>query len=182
MRILTRVAVTAISLALGACTQDNGRSSDAAVTTNSARVESTAPAAPSNISEPTPEGAAAFESFYVKLLDHGARTGQIDELERSSDPACDGCRYYIDLFERIRRDGGSVGKRSWSTSPSKVRLDTSKVMQGTVRTNLRVTAGSVQLSANEKPRDYARLSRPVEFVILHDGTWRVSEFRNGGRS
>lgn len=73
----------------------------------------TPPPLPPQASEDTPEGAAAFVSYWVEVSNYAAATGDVDELSRISDPDCSGCQSYIDLYRDTYEAGGYFRGGDW---------------------------------------------------------------------
>ncbi|HUP99585.1 MAG TPA: DUF6318 family protein [Aeromicrobium sp.] len=51
-------------------------------------------------------GAANFVLYWVKVSNYAALTGDTELLREISAPACEGCRRYIELYEKTYADGG----------------------------------------------------------------------------
>ena len=80
------------------------------------KASATAPSPPAQVGHDTPEGAAAFVSHYIEVLNFAARTGDVSPLAALSSPRCDGCREYIGLYKDVYAAGGKFEGGEWSPS------------------------------------------------------------------
>lgn len=109
--------VLATAFVLGACSSDPAprEPSDPAPSTSAAPTI-TVPTPVAQVSEDTPEGAAAFVKHYVDVFNYAAATGDVDELSRLSSPDCGGCQKYVVEFKNVYDRGDRIETKLWSLS------------------------------------------------------------------
>src|SRR5690349_14062289 len=61
-------------------------------------------------------GAANFVLYWVKVSNYAASTGDTRRLREISDPECEGCNRYIDLYEKTYAAGGYFRGSDWKLS------------------------------------------------------------------
>lgn len=107
------IALAAVLL-LGACSGDPSPK-EPTETASKPTPTSTAtlPAMPDQAKEDSPEGAAAFVTYWVKVSNYAAATGDVKELSRLSSPNCEGCQSYIDLYRETYERGGYFIGGDW---------------------------------------------------------------------
>jgi hypothetical protein len=71
------------------------------------------PTMPAQANGPFPEGAPAFAKYYVDVLNHAARTGEVERLRDLSASSCTGCANYADSFERNAAQGRYLKGDLW---------------------------------------------------------------------
>jgi hypothetical protein len=104
------LAIAALLL-VGSCTDD-----PQPIEPKPSSPKATAPSPPSQVEQSTPEGAAAFVSHYIELLNFAARTGNVSPLTALSAPSCDGCQEYVSLYADVYAAGGNFEGGEWSPS------------------------------------------------------------------
>ena len=129
-------------------------------------LEATAPRPPDQVGKDTPEGAAAFVSYYVDVLNFAAKTGKVSTLSELSSPRCKGCREYIDLYSGVYSAGGSFEGGEWSLSDIEL-----EVRQRTTDVFVRIEADEGQVKTNEtsRPRTEKPFSGDVVFEVDNRG-------------
>ena len=73
----------------------------------------TVPTMPVAAQENTVAGAVAFVEHYIDVFNYASNTGDVKELQKLSDPACDGCTGYINLYRKTYADGGYFKNSDW---------------------------------------------------------------------
>ena len=151
----------AAALLFTGCTEDKPREPDP---TTKPSPTATVPAMPDAAREGTDEGAIAFVKHYIDVFN----TGDVKELQKLSDPKCEACNNYIDLYEKTYADGGYFNDSDWTMSELTAELQGQTVV---VFAHVAAPPGSYRITGNgaEKPGD------PEDF----DGTF-VPRFKNGG--
>lgn len=77
------------------------------------------------------DAAIAFAKHYIDVLAYAANTGDTDYLREISDPDCQGCNEYIELYEETYENGGFYRREAWrSTEISAIRLNNSFEIRG----------------------------------------------------
>ena len=130
--------------------------------TASATTEPTAPSMPEQAREGSPEGAAAFVSHYIRILNYAASTGDLAELSRLSADECDGCRTYIDLYRDVHAAGGYFRGGDWKAS--NVELEIHKKTTD-VFVTVHSDGGKVKPSADRKLEDGKPVNGDVVFEV-----------------
>jgi hypothetical protein len=104
------VLVGAALLVLAACSAQPApiepKASASAPTSPRPTATLTPPPLPKQAERKDATGAANFVLYWVKVSNYAALTGDTDRLRSISDPACEGCNRYIDLYERTYAAGG----------------------------------------------------------------------------
>lgn len=117
----------------------------------------TPPSLPPQASEDTPEGAAAFVSYWVEVSNYAAATGDVDELSRISDPDCSGCQSYIDLYRDTYEAGGYFRGGDWELG--ELGLRTSE-LETLISTDLSIGTSKFRLkSGDDEKRGAAEKTR-----------------------
>lgn len=152
-RLVFAWAVPAL-VALASCSSDPApiepkATSSAAAGTARPTSTLTPPALPKQATSKDATGAANFVLYWVKVSNYAALTGDTDLLRSISDPACEGCNRYIDLYERTYAAGGYFRGSSW-------RIDSPKVSEsdGIAEIYAHVSAppGTYKLRGTDKPK------------------------------
>ena len=134
---------------------------------------------PPSAAEFTPDGAATFVSYYVSVLDYASKTGDVNELTRISDPQCEGCNRYIDLFREIYDAGGKISGRDWTPSEIDLRFRSTKGAETSAAFALQISAGTVQDSREAEPRNHPAATDPVIIGMKHENGWQAFQFAFG---
>ncbi|MEO6472506.1 MAG: DUF6318 family protein [Aeromicrobium sp.] len=88
---------------------------------HSAEPTITAPTMPSAAQDNTVDGAVAFVKHYVEVFNYASNTGDVKELQRLSDPKCEGCNKYIELYKGTYEAGGYYRNSNWRLANFQVR-------------------------------------------------------------
>jgi len=171
--------VGALLLGLSACSEHEARPAEpkSSATTTSA---SPPPSVPSQATEFSPEGAAAFVTHYVAVIDHASKTGDVDELGRLSDPECGGCNDYIAFYERVYAEGGWLRNRNWTAGETDLWFSSKPGAEVRARTSLRVTRGEVKTGADATASTAPASSEVVTLGLrFESGSWVVSQLVPG---
>ncbi len=122
----------------------------------------TPPPLPPQASEDTPEGAAAFVSYWVEVSNYAAATGDVDELSRISDPDCSGCQSYIDLYRDTYEAGGYFRGGDWELG--ELTVDYSEG-EGYLSTEVAYASGQYKKSSSAGPQSTSEDSEKVSFAV-----------------
>ncbi|MDQ3157250.1 MAG: DUF6318 family protein [Actinomycetota bacterium] len=82
----------------------------------------TVPSMPAEAAAKPPEGAASFVTYYIKVFNYAAKTGDTSQMLKLSSN-CEACSKYAKEFEGIHKRGDSVSKDLWKSSSSEVLLN-----------------------------------------------------------
>ena len=115
MRIIAYV-VAALLLFTG-CAQDQPKEP---APTAKPSPTATVPSMPAAAKENTVAGAVAFVEHYIDVFNYASNTGDVKELQKLSDPKCEGCTSYIDLYKKTYADGGYFRGSDWQFSEATV--------------------------------------------------------------
>jgi len=129
-RVGTPVVLTGVLLCTGlvGCTEENP--SPAPLPTQSDQsTESTQSSSPSDTATPSPSetppvlpaaargtsenAAKAFVRYYIGVVNHALRTGNIRPLQRASASACDSCAAVAENIEGVYAEGGYLRGNGW---------------------------------------------------------------------
>ncbi len=94
-------------------------------------------------------GAIAFVKHYIDVFNYASNTGDVEELQRLSDPKCAGCTKYIDLIEKTYDAGGYFKDSGWAVSSAK--LDSGSTHWG-ILTKTEAPGGTYRESKSSAPR------------------------------
>jgi hypothetical protein len=179
MRFGGMVLVSA--LALGACSSDPvpRQPDDDATTSASPTPTAPPPTRPAQASEDSPEGAAAFVDYYVRVFNYAAATGDVAELSRLSAPSCDGCQRYIDLYRDTYEAGGYFRGGDWRIGEIGLRsaqdstLATTAVRSGGARFKM-TSADEEKLSSTATTKvtfelQGSNVSRVIREIVVEQG-------------
>lgn len=133
MKIGGLFIAAAMVLVLAGCSNDPQPRDPATTATPTSTSTSTAtpPLRPPQADEDSPEGAAAFVSYWVEVSNYAAATGDVDELSRISDPDCSGCQSYIDLYRDTYEAGGYFKGGGWELGELALRVNDVEVLATT---------------------------------------------------
>ncbi|MFL6089295.1 MAG: DUF6318 family protein [Aeromicrobium sp.] len=117
--------------------------------------------------------AANFVVYWVKVSNYAALTGDTDLLRRISDPNCEGCNRYIDLYEKTYAAGGY-----FRGGVQKVRSIEHE--QGTEEhfflCELQMPPGTYRKSRDSKPVMTEAETSKLVFAVAPEGlSWVVSQ-------
>ncbi|MBA4609366.1 hypothetical protein H1W00_12845 [Aeromicrobium sp. Marseille-Q0843] len=170
-----------LALTMSACGEDDPPPTEpTSAATTPANPDATLPPMPAVAQEFTPNGAATFVAHYVRILDYASKTGDVEELARLSSPSCEGCTRYVDLFRSLYRNGGGAEGRDWTRSATELRFQRDKAAETLATTTLRISAGTVQESADSAAKNFPATEDLVTFGLTYDEEWRITQFVTGG--
>ena len=138
----------------------------------------TVPAMPPEAKEDSKAGAIAFVKHYIDVFNYASNTGDVEELQKLSDPKCEACRNYIQLFDKTYSEGGYFKDSDWILSDPRLEVrDQASVVLG----HIHAPAGTykVRKGIDVKPGD------PEDFAATYlpfhatDG-WQMSNFGKQG--
>lgn len=178
MRFGGIVLVTALTL--GACSSDPrpDEPEPGATTTTAAAPSVALPTMPPQASEDSPEGAAAFVAHYVDVFNYAAATGDVDELRRLSDPTCDGCERYADLYEKTYEAGGYFRGGDWKIGELRLEADEATFY---ATTPVEVSEGTFRESVDQEVAKDAGEKTTVSFAVNRaSDSWQVTQLGLGG--
>ncbi len=169
---MLRLAVAACLLVLAAgCTDPEPKEPEPST---SATPTVAAPSMPAQAKENTPEGAAAFVDYYIRVLNHAASTGDVTKLSDLSDPECSGCQKYIDLYRNTYANGGSFDGGAWSAGPMNLTFEASETF---VTTTVEVSSSAYRSKDGQSSSEAASTTK-VSFGITGD-PWVVTQLGLG---
>lgn len=149
------------------------------VATTSANPGATLPPMPEQASEDSPEGASNFARHYVDVLGYAANTGDLDELQRLSDPDCDGCNRYLDFFHDVYEAGGFIRQR-WSVSGDMLtRLNDEPDTESYVTIEIQISEGSHRKSSDAEESNTAASTDKVTLALRHEDGWVATQLWPG---
>ncbi len=122
----------------------------------------TPPSLPPQASEDTPEGAAAFVSYWVEVSNYAAATGDVDELSRISDPDCSGCQSYIDLYRDTYEAGGYFRGGDWKLGELALKVGADQTF---ATTTVAVAAGEAKSDSDSRATRGDATSDEVTFEV-----------------
>ncbi|WP_153303048.1 DUF6318 family protein [Aeromicrobium choanae] len=167
-----------LALTMSACGEEDPPPPEpTSAATTPANPDATLPPMPAEVREFTPSGLSTFTRHYVAVMDYAAATGDVGELQRLSDPDCEGCAEYIKFFESIYGDGGFI-RQEWSApSGSSVRFDrrSSPDAQSFVSTAMKISPGEFKENATASPKRTSASNDTVTFGLRHDEGWTVTQ-------
>lgn len=174
------VVVVAV-LVLGGCGgEDPAPPPRASASSTPVNPSATLPTPPVRFDEFSPTGANRFVHHYVGVMDYASKTGDVKELSRLSDPGCEGCQRYIDLFTNLYADGGWAKKMRWSASTVEMRFQELQGGETLASTTLLISAGTIRPAADADPTQYPAVRDKVTFGLVHDEGWIMKQFAFGG--
>ncbi|WP_211208762.1 DUF6318 family protein [Aeromicrobium marinum] len=133
----------------------------------------TPPPMPDQARENTVEGAAAFVTYYVDVLNYAAVTGDVDELEELTDPSCEGCARYVELFRNTYADGGAISGGAWSLGTITIRDDGIETLAST---DVQINEGQYTATSSSEPEATSRTSERLTFgAVLTDAGWSTTQ-------
>ena len=101
----------AAALLLAGCAEDKPREPKA-----SAAPTVTVPTMPAAAEKNSEAGAIAFVKHYIDVFNYASNTGDVKELQKLSDPKCEGCTSYIELYAGTYAAGGFYKGGDWNVS------------------------------------------------------------------
>lgn len=161
----------AAALLFTGCTEDKPREPDP---TTKPSPTATVPAMPDAAREGTDEGAIAFVKHYIDVFNYASNTGDVKELQKLSDPDCDGCTEYIDLFKNTYADGGYFKDSDWKLSTVAAEIQGSEMI---VFAHLSAPKGRYKTSTKSTERTGEGESTEVTFVPAPTSSgWILTQF------
>lgn len=119
MRARSTIAVAVLSCALTVAGCANDPEPKEPAKTSPPTPVAAAPAMPDEARQPSKKGAVAFVKYYIDLLNHAANTGDVKPLKAASDPKCEGCNSYIELYEKTYAADGYFKDSGWEPREAK---------------------------------------------------------------
>ncbi|MGZ8799330.1 MAG: DUF6318 family protein [Aeromicrobium sp.] len=173
MRVIVFLMATAL-LCVG-CTEDKPREPDP---TTKPSPTATVPSMPNEAEANTVDGAIAFVEHYVDVFNYASNTGDVTELQRLSDPKCEGCTEYIDLFEGTYAAGGFYRDSDWMISNFEVRTEGKYSL---VLADLNAPAGIYKSSAADNiHKGHPEKTRLALLPVRSSNGWTISSFQSQG--
>lgn len=155
----------ALALVLAACSGDpQPREPDPTTAAPSATSTATPPAMPAQASEDSPEGAAAFVTYWVQVSNYAAATGDVTELSRISAPDCSGCQKYIDLYRDTYEAGGYFKGGDWKLGTLSIEVSDSESF---ATTTVAVGAGTYRATSEDSEESGAPTKDEVTFAVAN---------------
>ena len=121
-----------------------------------------APTMPAQAKEDSPEGAAAFVDHYIEVLNHASATGDVHELSRLSDPDCDGCQSYIQLYRDTYANGGFFKGGEWEIGELRLVPNGPQTL---VTTNVRTAATKYRETSNSREQSGPAETNKISFAV-----------------
>lgn len=159
----------ALAFALTACSSDPQPREPEPSSTAQPSSTATPPAMPAQASEDSPEGAAAFVNYWVKVSNYAAATGDVSELSRISSPDCTGCQKYIDLYRDTYEAGGYFKGGDWELGKLNVEVDRDQTF---ATTEITIDSGVSKVSADSPEQAGEKTSDIVTFAVTNDPSTR----------
>lgn len=132
-----------------------------------------APSMPPEAKDKTVQGAAEFVRFYVEILNFAASTGNTEKLAAISDPDCEGCSTYIELYRTTYKNGGFYQNSKWHLTG--IRPDTQEG-QPLIFADVHIPAAIFKTGANEPIQHGKSEDSKLTFVPrLIGGSWHLKE-------
>ncbi|WP_269302487.1 DUF6318 family protein [Aeromicrobium sp. HA] len=182
MRLVTSAVMATLALTLSACGGDDPPPPEPTTTaTTPANPDATLPPMPEVAKEFTPSGVSTFTRHFVDVMGYAAATGDLQELQRLSDPQCEGCARYVEFFKDTYESGGFI-RQTWSApSGSEVRFDKRRQPEAEsfVTTDLKISAGEFRESKQASTEATSESSDTVTFGLRFDDGWTVTQFWEG---
>ncbi|MCD9153159.1 DUF6318 family protein [Aeromicrobium duanguangcaii] len=179
MRILATAVVASLALSLGACSEDDPRPADpTSAATTPANPDATLPPMPAEAKADSHSGASQFVRYYAAVLNYSALTGDVRQMETLSDPDCDSCRTYIDLFAKTYEDGGFFRGGTWSFGEAKVRY-TSANDPAHVTATVHISGGSQKLTSDSDLSTSTPKKSVLTFQLAPGEPRRMAEILKG---
>jgi len=122
---------------------------------------------------------STFTRYYVTAMGYAASTGDLKNARRLSDPACDGCARYLDLFRTTYERGGFIRQKWSATQGSTVRHQPRKGLESFVTTELSISPGEYKPSADDPAEKVEGSKSTVTFALRYEGGWTVTQFGVG---
>lgn len=175
---MRRLAVASAALVvLAACSGDPApiEPKDPASSTASPRPTSTLtpPTLPKPAERKDATGAANFVLYWVKVSNYAALTGDTDLLRTISAPDCEGCKRYIDLYERTYAAGGYFRGGSRTVEHVNATADGNDFY---ISADLQAEAGSFKLDSSASRRASEAETTSVTFrATRDDSSWSMTD-------
>ena len=140
----------------------------------SATPTATPPTMPPQARKDSEAGAIAFAKHYIDVFNYASNTGDVKELQRLSDPRCEGCTSYIRLFKGTYQSGGYYRGSDWTIRRIEVRVEGKYSM---ILAKMSAPAGTFKSSS----KDTVHASRAENTVLAllpvrSSDRWRLYSF------
>ena len=111
---------------------------------------------------------------YRDVFNYASNTGDVKELQKLSDPKCEGCTSYIDLYKKTYADGGYFRGSDWQLSKLSAENQHSLLLIFADMTSLGGVYRKAQTGEEQKGNPE---SSKLAFVPKLSPTgWRLQEF------
>ena len=139
----------------------------------SAKPTTTAPPLPESARKNTPAGAANFVKHWIEVSNYSAQTGDTKQLRTISEPDCDGCNAYIELYEATYSKGGYFKGGDRRIGEVDMEIGKDEVY---VRGELHADEGSYRKTETAHERTSKPEVTPVVFATRFANTrWRMTQ-------
>ena len=134
----------------------------------------TVPTMPVAAQENTVAGAVAFVEHYIDVFNYASNTGDVKELQKLSDPACDGCTGYINLYRKTYADGGYFKNSDWKLSEASAATRNDALV---VFGHISAPSGVYKISTATKERTGRSENFDATYLPFHTaGGWQITNF------
>jgi len=160
----------AATLLLAGCVEDKPREPGP---TSKPSPAATVPPMPAAALEGSDAGAIAFVRHYIDVFNYASNTGDVKKLNKLSDPDCEECNEYIDLYKETYIDGGYFQDSDWTMSQPTAELQGQTVV---VFAHISAPTGSYRLTKNAAIQPGDREDFDGTFVPRFiNGRWLLKE-------
>ena len=129
---------------------------------------------PAQAKADTEAGAIAFVKHYIDVFNYASNTGDVAELQRLSDPKCEGCNNYIELYKNTYAAGGYFKDSDWVLSSPELEQQDKDLV---VFAHATAPAGKFKKGASDPEKLGDPENDDLTFVPNHiSGTWILEEF------
>ena len=169
----------AATLLLGACSGDPEPKEPSPSATSQPTSTATPPAMPDQAKEDSPEGAAAFVTYWVQVLNHASVTGDVRALSQASSSGCSGCEKYIKKIESVYAAGGYFKGGNWELGRQHVTGYSDEVR---IAVELKIERGLFREAKGVDEEVSRAESVEVGFSLPAHAPWTVDQFFLQGES
>lgn len=118
-------------------------------------------------------GAANFVAYWVKVSNYAALTGDTALLQQISDQTCEGCRRYVELYEKTYEAGGYFRGGTQTLNSVTAEKGATEVF---FLCELETSAGTYRRTRQSDPAiTKSETSRAVFAVKRAGSSWRVTQ-------
>lgn len=134
----------------------------------------TEPSMPPGAKKNTVGGAEAFVRYYVELLNFASVSGNTTRLSDLSDPTCEGCSAYVELYRKTYDAGGYYKDSEWKLTDVHDEVQNG---QPVVFADVHIPAGTYRTKSGVPERRGTAEDSKLTFVpILKGHSWLVKVF------